>query len=42
MKTKGRVTVPTDVDVIDETLRIIDLWVLMQSVTVMEPICQKN
>lgn len=26
MKTKGRVTVPTDVDVIDETLRIIDLW----------------
>ena len=27
MKTnKGRVTVPTDVDVIEDTLRIIDLW----------------
>lgn len=26
MKTKGRVTVPTDVDVIEQTLRIIDLW----------------
>lgn len=26
MKNKGRVTVPTDVDVIEDTLRIIDLW----------------
>lgn len=36
---KGRVTVPTDVDVIDETLQIIERWGLMQYGTVMVPIC---
>lgn len=33
-KKKGRVTIPTDVDVVKETLDLVDRWVQMQSVIV--------
>ena len=33
--TKGRVTIPTDIDVIPETLTLMDRWGQMQSETVM-------
>lgn len=35
-ETKGRVTIPTDLDVIPETLKMLDEWGQMPSVTVME------
>ena len=35
-ETKGRVTIPTDLDVIPETLKMLDEWVQMPSVTVTE------
>ena len=33
---KGRVTIPTNLDVVKETLDIMEEWGLMPSVTVME------
>lgn len=39
---KGRVTIPTDLDVIKETLDIMGEWAQMQSVTVMEPSFRRN
>ena len=39
-ETKGRVTIPTDLDVIPETLKMLDEW--MPSVTVTERNFQQN
>ena len=39
---KGRVTIPTDVDVVPETLELVKNGVLMPFVTVMELIIRKN
>ena len=37
-KSKGLVTIPTDLDVVPQTLELMKLWVLMQSVIAMEQI----
>lgn len=38
----GRVTIPTDVDVVPETIELLNRWERMPSVIVMVPIIQKN
>lgn len=40
--TRGRVTIPTDVDVVPETLELVERWGLTPSVTVTELITRKN
>lgn len=40
--TTGRVTIPTDVDVVPETLELVKRWGQMRSVTVTERITRKN
>lgn len=41
-ETKGRVTIPTDVDVVRETLELINRWGPMPSVIAMGQIIRKN
>ena len=38
----GRVTIPTDLDVVPETLEILKKWVRMPSVTAMVRIFRRN
>lgn len=40
--TRGRVTIPTDVDVVPETLELLERWEQMRSVTVMEQTIRKD
>lgn len=40
--TTGRVTIPTDVDVVPETLELVKRWGQMRFVTAMVPIIRKN
>ena len=41
-ETTGRLTLPTDVDMVDETIRLKICWVQMPSETATEPPCPKN
>lgn len=40
--TKGRVTIPTDVDVVPETLELVERWGQTPFETAMEQIIRKN
>lgn len=41
-QTKGRVTIPTNLDVVPETIELMKRWERMQYVTVMELNFQRN
>ena len=41
-KLRGRVTIPTDVDVVPETLELVKVGEQMRSVTVMEQTIRQN